>query len=261
MLTFLRALRRHTDLLLMLTWRDIRIKYKQSAMGFLWAMLMPMLIVSAGLVVKLGLSRVSGKPVQLNQLATVTLKALPWAFFVSTIRFGTNSLTANVNLVTKVAFPRAVFPLAATLSALFDFAVASVVVLIVLIVAHVGVSVHLLWVPVLLALLVMQTAGLALLLAAANLFFRDIKYVVEIIMTFAIFFTPVFYEASLFGQWGKLLMLNPVAPILEGLNAAVVLHRAPSPEWTAYAAAWGVAMLVVGPVVFQRLEPRFAESI
>src|SRR5437667_12696459 len=110
MLSFVRALRRHRDLLLMLTWRDIRIKYKQSVMGFLWALLMPMLIVSAGLVVKLGLSRVSGRPVQMGQLATVTLKALPWAFFVGAIRFGVSSLTANVNLVTKGAFPRAVFP-------------------------------------------------------------------------------------------------------------------------------------------------------
>jgi ABC-type polysaccharide/polyol phosphate export permease len=261
MLTFLRALRRNRDLLVMLTWRDIRIKYKQSVMGFLWALLMPMLIVSAGLIVKLGLSRVSGRPVQLTQLATVTLKALPWAFFVGSIRFAVTSLTANVSLVTKVAFPRAVFPLAATLSALFDFAVASVVVIIVLIVAQVGVSVQLLWVPPLLLLLLAQVAGLSLLLAAANLFFRDIKYIVEIIITFAIFFTPVFYEAEMFGRWGTLLMLNPVAPILEGLNQAVVQHRAPSPGWTAYAAGWAALMLLVGPGVFQRLEPQFAESI
>src|SRR4051794_1173460 len=178
--SFLQPLRRHRDLLLMLAWRDIRIKYKQSVMGFLWALLMPALIVSAGLVVKLGLASVSGRELEMSQLATVTLKALPWAFFVGAIRFATPSLTANTSLVTKVAFPRAVFPLAATLSALFDFAVASVMVVIVLIVAKVGVSVHLLWVPLLLFLLAAQTVGLTLLLSAANLFFRDVKYIVEI---------------------------------------------------------------------------------
>jgi lipopolysaccharide transport system permease protein len=261
MLGFLSALGRHRDLLFMLTWRDIRIKYKQSVMGLLWAVLMPTLIVSAGLVVKLGLARVTGRQLQLSQLATVSLKALPWAFIVSAIRFSTTSLTSNVNLVTKVAFPRAVFPLAATLSALFDFGVASVIVIVVLCVSHVGVSVLLLWVPVFLVLLVAQAAGSALLLSAANLFFRDVKYIVEVVMTFAIFFTPVFYEASMFGPWGKVLMLNPVAPILEGLNAVVVLHRAPDPRWTLYAAGWALALMLLGPTVFQRLEPQFAESI
>ena len=261
MLSLFRELRHHRDLLLMLTWRDIRIKYKQSVMGFLWALLMPTLIVSAGLVVKLGLSRVSGRPVEVTQLATVTLKALPWAFFVGAIRFATTSLTSNMSLVTKIAFPRAVFPLASTLSAAFDFLIASVIVVVVLLVAHVGASLMLLWVPVLLALLAIQVSGLALLLSAANLFFRDVKYLVEVIITFAIFFTPVFYEVEMFGHWGKLLMLNPVAPLLEGLNAAVVHQRAPDPGWTAYAAAWALVMLLVGPTVFQRLEPRFAESI
>ena len=259
--SFLQPLRRHRDLLLMLAWRDIRIKYKQSVMGFLWALLMPALIVSAGLVVKLGLASVSGRKLDMSQLATVTLKALPWAFFVGSIRFATTSLTANTSLVTKVAFPRAVFPLAATLSALFDFAVASVMVVIVLIVAKVGVSVQLLWVPLLLLLLAAQTVGLTLLLSAANLFFRDVKYMVEIVMMFAIFFTPVFYEASMFGRWGTILMLNPVAPILEGLMAAVVLHQAPDPMWTGYAAAWAAVLLTIGPLVFARLEPMFAESI
>jgi ABC-type polysaccharide/polyol phosphate export permease len=258
---FLRDLRRHRDLLFMLAWRDIRIKYKQSVMGFLWALLMPMLIVAAGLVVKVGLSRVSGHALQTTQLATVTLKALPWAFFVGAIRFSTTSLTANVSLVTKVAFPRAVFPLASTLSALFDFAVASVVVVVALVVARVGLSVEILWAPLLFALLVAQTIGFSLLLSAANLFFRDVKYIVEVVMTFAIFFTPVFYEVDMFGPRGQLLMLNPVAPILEGLNAVVVRHQAPSVGWTLYAAGVALVSLVVGPVAFARLEPRFAESI
>src|SRR5262249_4518472 len=222
--------------------------------------LMPALIVSAGLIVKLGLATVSGRSVPMSQLATVTLKAAPWAFFVGAIKFATNSLTANTTLVTKVAFPRAVFPLASTLSALFDFAIASLIVIIMLAITGVGVSVHLLWVPILLGLLAAQVAGLALLLAAGNLFFRDIKYIVEVVLMFAIFFTPVFYEAEMFGRWGTLLMLNPVAPILEGLNAAVVHHQAPALGWTAYAAG-AAAMLALGPSVFQHLEPMFAESV
>jgi homopolymeric O-antigen transport system permease protein len=261
MLKMFRDMRSHRDLLLMITWRDIRIKYKQSVMGFLWAVLMPMLIVSAGVIVKFALARTSGKAVVMSQLTSVALKALPWSFFVASIRFSTASLLTNARLVTKIAFPRSVFPISSVLSQLFDFAIASSVVLLLLVLAGVGVSAHLVWAPVLLALLVVQTVGFALLLSAANLFFRDVKYIVEVFLTFAIFFTPVFYDVELFGPWGNLLMLNPVAPILEGLNAAVIYHREPDYLWTLYAT--GIALLLAwrAPAMFQRLEPKFAESV
>src|SRR5437879_1588289 len=98
------------DLLYMLTWREIRIKYKQSLMGMLWAILMPVVIVSAGIVVRVGFSVLSGRPVEVGDVASVMVRAVPWAFFVSSIRFGTTSLIANTNLVTKIALPREVFP-------------------------------------------------------------------------------------------------------------------------------------------------------
>src|SRR6185436_7889661 len=126
-----------------------------------------------------------------------------------------------------IAFPRAVLPVSAVLSQLFDFLVASPVVLALLAVGSVRPSVHLVWVQVLLGLLVLQTTGLALLLSAANLFFRDVKYLVEIGLTFAIFFTPVFYDVEMFGARGVWLMLNPIAPILEGLRSSVIEDRTP----------------------------------
>jgi ABC-type polysaccharide/polyol phosphate export permease len=109
--------------------------------------------------------------------------------------------------------------------------------------------------------MIAQVAGLALLLSSANLFFRDVKYLVEVILTFAVFFTPVFYAAADFGSTGKLLLLNPVAPILEGLADVVVHGHAPDPAWTLYAAGWALILLLTTPVIFQRLEPKFAESV
>jgi len=258
---FARSMWRHRELLFMLTWRDIRIKYKQTVLGFLWALLMPILIVSAGLVVKLGMAHVSGRSLQWSELAIVAVKSLPWAFFTSTLRFATLSLTNNTTLVTKIAFPRAVFPVAATLSQAFDAVVASVVVLALLVLARTGVSWALLWVPLLLLLLGLFTGALALLLSAANLFFRDVKYVVEVVITFAIFFSPVFYEVAMFGRWADLLMLNPLAPLLEGLGAAVVHHQAPALGWLAYSAGVTLLLTLLAPAWFLRLEPRFAESI
>ena len=264
MLTMVRQLTRHRDLLYMLSRRDVTVKYKQSIMGFLWAILMPLLITSAGVVVKLAMTAASGKSGMFREVLPVAIKAAPWAFFVASIRFSTQSLSNNHNLVTKIAFPRAVFPLSAVASQLFDFGIAALVVLAV---AVFGVSptVYLLWVPVLLAVLIAQVAGLALLLSAANLFFRDIKYLVEVVLTFAIFFTPVFYSVddivAKFGRAGELLLLNPVAPVLEGLDKVIVRGSPPDPLWTGYAAGWAVLLLLITPAVFLRLEPRFAESV
>jgi lipopolysaccharide transport system permease protein len=264
MLTMLRLLTRHRDLLYMLSRRDVTVKYKQSIMGFLWAILMPLLITSAGVVVKLAMTAASGKGGMFREILPVAIKAAPWAFFVASIRFSTQSLSSNHNLVTKIAFPRAVFPLSAVASQLFDFMIAALVVVAVA-VFSVSPTVYLLWVPVLLALLIAQVAGLALLLSAANLFFRDIKYLVEVVLTFAIFFTPVFYSVAdivaKFGRSGELLLLNPVAPVLEGLDAVIVGGRAPDPLWTGYAAGWALVLLIVTPAIFLRLEPRFAESV
>lgn len=261
MLELLRILRRHADLLYMLTLRDIKVKYKQSVMGFLWAILMPLIITAAGIVVKVGLARVGGRAVAFPEIAGVMVKALPWAFFVASIRASTACLASNASLVTKIAFPRAVFPLSAVASALFDLFIASTVVIAILAVAPVHVGATALLAPLLVLVLVLQVAGLALLLSAANLFFRDVKYLVEVVLTFAIFFTPVFYDSSMFGRWGRLLRLNPVAPVLEALAAYVTGGTAPHPAWTLYSVAWALGLLAVAPAVFQRLEPKFAECV
>jgi lipopolysaccharide transport system permease protein len=261
MIAMLRQLSRHRDLLYMLSRRDITVKYKQSIMGFLWAILMPLLITSAGVVVKIAMAQMSGKAVVFTDVLPVAIKAAPWAFFVASLRFSTQSLSGNYVLVTKIAFPRAVFPLSSVASQLFDFAIASLVIFLLVLFAPVHATVQLLWVPVLLALLVAQVIGLALLLSAANLFFRDVKYLVEVVLTFAIFFTPVFYSVALFGDRAKLLLLNPVAPILEGLDAVIVQGHAPDAMWTGYAAVWAVGLLLVTPSIFLRLEPKFAESV
>ena len=126
---------------------------------------------------------------------------------------------------------------------------------------RVGVSIHLLWVPVLMLLLVVLVAGLGIFLSAAALFFRDVKYLVEVILTFAIFFTPVFYDVSLFGRWAKILLLNPVAPILEGIDAVVVKHQEPELMWILYSTVVALGLLVGAYSFFKRSEPAFAENI
>ena len=261
MLGSLSELYRYRELLTALTARELRARYKQSVMGFLWAILMPGIIISTGLIVRLVLSRISGQAVSGQDIGSIAVKSLPWAFFVSAMRGGTLSLVSNNALVTKIKFPRLVFPLAAVLSALVDMGVATPVVLIALIIIGVPVSFALLWVPILLLVLLLFTVGITVLTSAANLFFRDVKYLVEVVMTFAIFFTPVLYDASMAGHFRDLLMLNPVAPVLEGLKDAVVLGRQPELGWMAYSIAAGILTFTASVGIFRRLEPRFAESV
>ena len=261
MIQMLKEIIKYRDLLMMLTLRDIRIRYKQAVMGFMWAIFMPIVAVLAGVLIKKAMSVVSGKPMDFNSVVSLSVRVLPWTFFVSALKFSVQTLVGNSNLVAKIYFPRAVLPLSSILACLVDFGIAIVVLVILLAICKVGVSIQLLWVPLILFLLILFTSGLGLLLSAANLFFRDVKYVVEIILMFGIFFTPVFYEADSFGEWKNYLMLNPVGSMLEALNRVVVLHQPPEMGWLMYAAATSVVMFVLGVVLFHQNEPKFAENI
>jgi lipopolysaccharide transport system permease protein len=245
----------------MLTWRDIRVRYKQTAMGLLWALLMPAMVVVAGILVKKAFSVSRGGPFSALEVASVSVKALPWAFVVGSIRFATSSLSGNPTLLTKIYFPREVLPLSAVLANLFDFAIASLVLVLVLAVIGITPSVQLWWLPILLTLLIMLTAAAALLLACANLFFRDVKYLVEIALTFGIFFIPVLYDARTIGNWGPLLLLNPLGALLEAMNDIVILRVSPNPFWLAYAAAWAVASFITAAIIFHSVESEFAERV
>ncbi|MGO8746040.1 MAG: ABC transporter permease [Thermoguttaceae bacterium] len=252
---------RYRDLLLMLTWRDIRIKYKQSVLGLLWAILMPAVIVLAGIIVKLAFATISGKQLAAAGIASVAIKAVPWAFFVSSIRFSTTCLTGNANLVSRIRFPKVILPISTILSQFFDFLIASSVLVILLLFIGLPVSAAILWIPVLILIVVMLATGLGIFLSAAGLFFRDVKYIVEVFLTFAVFFTPVFYDVSMFKKWGTLMLLNPVAPILEGLTAAVVDRSTPNLMWIAYSLIVSVVTLLVAGAFFRKVEFAFAECI
>ena len=270
----------YRDLLLQLTLRDIRIRYKQAVMGFAWAILMPMLIVGAGFLIKVAMAHMSGSDLQLGSFAGMAVKALPWAFFVGAIGFATNSLTGNINLVTKIYFPREVLPLSAVLAQAFDAAVGGTALAALLFLfLGIGLSLQTLWAIPLLMLLFLFTTGMALFLSCANLFFRDVKYIVQVLLMFGIFFTPVFYEPANFGPTGaRLLMLNPLAPLLEGLRLAVVEHHdlfhslvitsaagpqilAWHPGYLFYVAGWALLVGVGAWLLFHKLQFVYAEYI
>jgi lipopolysaccharide transport system permease protein len=268
-------LRECGDLIQQLTLRDIRIRYKQAAFGFLWALLIPAAVVLAGMAVRVALAVASGRTLDMAQLSGMAVKAVPWAFFVGCLNLGTASLVSNAGLVTKIYFPREVLPLSSVLAQTFDSLIGLALVAVVVPFLGVTASLQLLWVPVLLLLLWTFAFAAALFLSRANLFFRDVKYVVQVFLTFGIFITPVILDAPMYGPKGApIMMLNPVAPILEGLRLAIVSHHnllepmmAPAgfpfwkPWYLAYSATWAMGGLLVSLILFHRSERRFAEVV
>jgi ABC-type polysaccharide/polyol phosphate export permease len=261
MVQSIRELIARRDLLYILTWREIKVRYKQSVMGLAWAILMPLAIVCSGIVVRFAFSHVSGTPLALTDVTGVAVRAVPWAFVVGAIRFGTNSLITNSNLVTKVYMPRLAFPIAAVCAQLLDFVISAAVIGVLLAFAQTGLSIHLLWLPWLIVCLILMTSGLAVILSAASLFLRDVKYLVDVFLTFAIFFTPVFYESTLLGPWATLININPISPLLEALTDTVIHHQSPSLFWLGYSLLCTLLICAGSLVAFAKLEPLFAESV
>jgi ABC-type polysaccharide/polyol phosphate export permease len=266
---------RYHELLTELTARDLRIRYKQAVMGVAWAVLTPLVVVLAGWVVRVAFSYLSGAPVARSELAGVAIKSVGWSFFVGALGFSTASIPANIALVTKVYFPRELLPVSALLTQVVDTAVGAAALLVLLPLFGVPATPALLWAIPLVVLLVLVTLGISLLFSCANVFFRDARHLVQMVISFGIFFTPVFFDAAAVGPRGaRLLMLNPLAPILEGLRIAVVdghnlLVPLVSPSgatlwnpWTlAYAAAWAILGTAASAIIFHRAEFKFAEYV
>ncbi|MEO8623032.1 MAG: ABC transporter permease [bacterium] len=265
----------HRELLMELTRRDLRIRYKQAVMGVLWAIVTPLVVVLAGALVRYAFARNSGHAVAQAELAGLALKSLGWSFVAGALGFSTQSLTANLALVTKVYFPREILPVSAVLTQIVDSSVGMVVLSILLPLAGIGSVSGVAWGVLLAVLIVCLTVGVSLLASCANVFFRDARYLVQLVTSFGIFFTPVFYDVDAFGPRGvRVLMANPLTPLLEGARLAVVYGhdlRVPlvgangttvwSPWYLVYAAGCALLGLAASALVFRRAEAVFAEYV
>ena len=246
----------YRHLLWMLTWRDIRIRYKQTVMGFAWVLFMPLLYVGAGLVIGRFAKIDSGR---MPYPLFVMIGVLPWSFFVASLKFSTNSLVANLNLVTKIYFPREVLPLSSIGACFLDFLVASLFIAVALgfymVRGEASITPWALFVPIVMLSQILMTVGLGLLLAMANLLYRDIKYIVDGVLTVGVFVTAVYYPL------GGLFMLNPMTPILNAYRDLLVYGHAP--DWMAlsYVFTFGLIIFLVGWVSFHKGEFWFAENI
>ena len=248
----------YRELLWQMTMRDLLLRYKQTIMGFGWAVFMPLLNTAVFSVIFTQVADIQ-TPVPYPVFAYCGLWV--WNMFASSLRFSVISLTSNATLISKVYFPREIFPFSSVLVCLVDFAVGSVMLVGLMMWYQVPVGLSLLWLPLVVAVHVIFTAAIALLLSMANLFYRDVKYLFEAVIAVWMFATSVVYPVDrVGGTIGELLRLNPMTPIIDGYRAVILLNS-PPPAALATAAALAVGLFAAVWVQFHRKEFEFAESI
>lgn len=257
---WLREAWRYRELLLFLVWRDIKVRYKQTALGVAWAVLQPAMTMAIFTVVFGKLAKVpsDGVPYPLFSLAGL----VPWTFFAVGLAQSSNSLVGNANLIRKVYFPRVTSPVATVMAGGVDFFVAFAVLLVVMAGFGVVPGGRVIFLPLFLLLAAVTSIGVGLWLSALNVKYRDVKYTVPFISQFWLYATPVGYPSSLLPEpWRTLSGLNPMAGVVEGFRWALLdVGTAPGPLiWVS--AATSVAITIGGIVFFKRMEESFADIV
>jgi homopolymeric O-antigen transport system permease protein len=250
----------YRELLYFLIWRDIKVRYKQTALGATWAIIQPFftMVVFSLFFGKLAKVPSDGIPYPIFSFAAL----VPWTFFASGLAQSSNSLVGSANLITKVYFPRLTIPIASVLSGIVDFGLAFVVLLGMMLYYRMMPTLNVLWLPLFLLLALVASLGVGLWLSALNVKYRDVRYVVPFITQFWLFVTPIAYPSSLLHEpWRTLYGLNPMVGVVEGFRWALLgTKTAPGPI-IAVSSLAAVIILVTGAFYFRRMEKTFADVV
>lgn len=256
-----RELWRHRELLWLLTQREIKVRYKQSALGVAWAVLQPFSLMVVFTVFFSWFARMQsdGIPYPLFSYAAL----LPWTFFSTSLSFAIPSLIANSHIITKIYFPREVIPLASVLAAFLDFLIASAVFVALLAFYRVPPSWNLLYVAPIVAIQILFTVGVSLLLSAFTVLYRDVRHTLPLVIQIWMFVTPILYPASVVPErWrGWYFSLNPMAAIIDGYRRAVIQGGTPQLNYLLLAAAVSCMLVLAGYKYFKHLEREFADIV
>ena len=250
----------YRELLYFFVWRDVKIRYKQTAIGVVWVVLQPLLTM---LVFTLFFGRLAklpslGLPYPVFYFAAV----VPWMYFAGALQNCTNVVVDNQRVITKVFFPRLVLPISAVLSGLVDFAIGFVVLVIFTLAYGFHPTLAALWLPGLVLLAVMTALGVGLWTSALNALYRDVRYVIPFLVQFWMLASPVAYPSALVpARWRWLYGLNPMAGVIDGFRWAMTGHGE-APGMLLLASAMGVVALLVGGLFFfQRMEGEIADRV
>ena len=251
----------YRELIYFLTWRDLKVRYKQTLLGASWAILKPFLTMVVFSIFFGDLANVpsDGMPYPIFSFAAL----VPWELFSNAISVAGRSLVQNRHMITKIYFPRVILPLSAVLAGVVDFLIAFVILIGMLFYYRIPLTIYALTIPLFLLLALITSIGIGLWLSALNVQYRDIGYVTPFLTQFWLFITPIAYGASMVPEkWQFLYSLNPMTGVVEGFRWALLGTTQGAPG-TQLAISFGVAILLLltGFLYFRRMERTFADMV
>jgi lipopolysaccharide transport system permease protein len=250
---------RHRELLYFLTWRDFKVRYKQTVLGMSWAVLQPLLtmVVFTALFGRLAQISSDGLPYPIFNFAAL----VPWTFFAYALSQASNSLVTSANILKKIYFPRLAMPLATVLSGLVDLGLAFVVLLAMMAYYGIAPTANVIWLPLFLILALMAAVGVSLWLSAMNVLFRDVRYVIPFLTQIWFFITPIAYSSTMIDEpWRTLYGLNPMAGVVEGFRWSL-LGAPASPGLIIASSISATVLLITGAFYFSRMEKNFSDVV
>jgi lipopolysaccharide transport system permease protein len=255
-----RELWRYRELLYFLTWRDIKVLYKQTVLGAAWAVIQPLFTMLIFTLFFGNLAKIpsDGIPYPIFSFAAL----VPWTFFANGLAKSSQSLVNESNLIKKVYFPRLVIPLSAVMSSGVDFVLAFIVLLVMMLFYGIVPTLALIWLPAFLLLAITTSLGVGLWLTAMNVQFRDVRYTVPFLIQAWMFATPIVYPSSLIPEpWRTIYGINPMAGVIEGFRWALLgTNTAPGPI-ILVSFVVSILLLISGAYYFRRMEKTFADVV
>lgn len=250
----------YRELLYFLVWRDVKVRYKQTALGVSWAIIQPFFTM---VVFSLFFGKLAGVPSDGLPYPIFAFAALvPWTFFASGLSQSSNSLVSSQDLIKKIYFPRLAIPIASVFAGLIDFALAFLVLLGMMLFYGMAPTAQVVWIPALLLLALVTSLGVGLWFSALNVLYRDVAHIVPFTVQFWLFITPIAYPSSLLPEpWRTLYGLNPMAGVVEGFRWSLLgTETAPGPM-IAVSALAALCILAGGAYYFRWMERSFADRV
>jgi lipopolysaccharide transport system permease protein len=256
----LRELWEYRELLYFLAWRDIQIRYKQTALGMAWAIIQPFFTMIVFSIFFGALAQIpsDGIPYPIFSYAAL----VPWTFFANGLTQSSNSLVTGAQLIKKVYFPRLIVPVAAVLSGVVDFILAFIVLLGMMLYYGLMPTAHVVWLPAFLILALITSLGVGLWLSSLNVQYRDVRHAVPFITQFWLFATPIAYPSTLLSEpWRTLYGLNPMVGVVEGFRWALLGTATQPGTMVLVSCLMALAILIAGAFYFRRMEKTFADVV
>ena len=251
----------YRELIYFMTWRDLKVRYKQTLLGASWAVIKPFLNMVVFTIFFGGLAKVPSEGVPYPIFSFAAL--LPWELFSNALSISSRSLVQNRHMITKIYFPRVILPLSSTLSGVIDFLIAFVILLAMMAFYRIQPTLNMLTLPLFLLLAIVAALGVGLWLSALNVLYRDIGYITPFLTQFWLFITPIVYPTSMIPEkWRLVYALNPMTGVVEGFRWAILGTQQGAPGLTLYISiAVSVVLLISGMYYFKRMERHFSDLV